>query len=75
MRCFHAHADVNPLVQLVQLAKEENVHMETVSLGQGQGLKAAGKVSAASNRGGWVFLQNCHLAASWMSSLDQIFRE
>ena len=68
-------ADVDPLVQLTQLAEKEGVSMETISLGQGQGAKATNKVSLAAERGEWVFLQNCHLAASWMTKLEEMFRE
>lgn len=29
-------------------------------------------IRAARQKGGWVLLQNCHLAASWMSELERI---
>ncbi len=66
---------MDPLVQLTQLAKKERVPLETVSLGQGQGAKAMVKVLLAAEKGNWVFLQNCHLASSWMDELDVMFRE
>jgi dynein heavy chain len=43
-----------------------------ISLGQGQGPKAAALISEAQASGSWVMLQNCHLAPSWMATLDQI---
>jgi dynein heavy chain, axonemal len=43
--------------------------IESISLGQGQGKKAAIMVNDNAQKGGWVLLQNCHLAVSWMPEL------
>ena len=43
-----------------------------MSLGQGQGPKAEKLLDAGMDRGMWVCLQNCHLAVSWMPTLDRI---
>ena len=48
---------------------------ESISLGQGQGPKAAKMIESGCNLGGWVLLANCHLAASWMASLEQIVEQ
>ena len=68
-------SDVDPTAHLLQLAEDHNQTLDTISLGQGQGEKAARSVSLASKRGRWVFLQNCHLAQSWMPQLETLIKE
>ena len=44
----------------------------SVSLGQGQGPIAERILKESMEKGSWVLLQNCHLAPSWMPSLERI---
>ena len=62
---------------LLALAKSaggdgNGVNMRVTSLGQGQGPIAEAHINSASMDGGWVCLQNCHLAVSWLPRLAQI---
>lgn len=45
---------------------------DSISLGQGQGPIAEGHIRTGTIEGRWVFLQNCHLATSWMVNMEQI---
>jgi len=65
----------DPMAAIVKLSEEVNARVESISLGQGQGIKAESmikKAQAAENQKIWVVLQNCHLAVSWMSALERI---
>jgi dynein heavy chain len=46
--------------------------MQLVALGQGQGPRAEAAIEAATESGGWVMLQNCHLGKSWLPRLETI---
>ncbi|KAJ8395762.1 hypothetical protein AAFF_G00029990 [Aldrovandia affinis] len=46
--------------------------MSAISLGQGQGPWAEAMMHKAMDQGNWVFFQNCHLAPSWMPSLERL---
>ncbi|XP_054012221.1 dynein axonemal heavy chain 6 [Hylaeus anthracinus] len=48
---------------------------DSISLGQGQGPVAEGHIRTGTMEGRWVFLQNCHLATSWMIRMEQIVLE
>ncbi|CAJ1435587.1 unnamed protein product [Effrenium voratum] len=71
---FVLSAGADPTDYLVKLARdfnyEERLHF--ISLGQGQGTKAENLIKMGQESGDWVCLQNCHLAASWMPTLERI---
>lgn len=59
----------DPFVSLNSFSQEKKKEMFSISLGQGQGPIAERLISENSQKGGWVVLQNCHLATSWMGTL------
>ena len=74
---FYSLTRSRPDGLLAQFAEDKNVakNLKSISLGQGQGVIAEKMISEALKVGHWVVLQNCHLAVSWMPSLDKICQE
>ncbi|XP_051777061.1 dynein axonemal heavy chain 1 [Erpetoichthys calabaricus] len=64
----------DPAADLYKFAEEMKFSkkMSAISLGQGQGPRAEFLMQSATELGKWVFFQNCHLAPSWMPSLERL---
>jgi len=66
----------DPTEMLLKFAREEKGYtserMHIVSLGQGQGPKAEKAIGISEKNGDWVYLQNCHLASTFMPKLEAI---
>jgi dynein heavy chain len=76
---FILSAGSDPVASLMKFASSKSVNMldrlHMISLGQGQGPIADELIKKASQTGDWVFLQNCHLSASWMNRLENLVKE
>ncbi|CUG87383.1 dynein heavy chain, putative [Bodo saltans] len=62
----------DPMNDLLKFAEQMRMSkkLDKVSLGQGQGRKAEELMHNGKEKGQWVLLQNCHLATSWMPTLE-----
>ena len=60
----------DPTSSIELLAKKSKKKMSVVSMGQGQEIIAQKLINDAMQTGGWVLLQNCHLAGKFMYDLE-----
>ena len=60
------------LLSLAESKGKSGSGLRIISLGQGQGPIAERAIDQSQRSGDWVCLQNCHLAVSWLSKLEQI---
>ena len=85
LACFKDSSILTPLVFVLSKGSDPTKELlgfaakmkmdkkiKMLSLGQGQGPKAIKMVEEGTQKGGWVFLQNCHLFISWLPELERI---
>ena len=60
----------DPTSSIQDLAKKQRVDLRIVSMGQGQEVIARKLASDLIHTGGWLLLQNCHLAGKFMDELE-----
>nr|KAG5711095.1 hypothetical protein BaRGS_004739 [Batillaria attramentaria] len=74
---FVLSTGTDPALALYKFAEEKkfNKKLNAISLGQGQGPLAEILMKGAMSEGRWVFFQNCHLAPSWMPSLESLVEQ
>ena len=65
----------DPFAALNKFGEDKGKEIQSISLGQGQGVMAERMMSEMMRTGGWVLLANCHVAVSWMPSLERILEQ
>jgi dynein heavy chain, axonemal len=72
--CFLLTPGTDPTITFSRFAERNGMATKTtmISLGQGQGSRAEAAVHKAMGGGQWVFLQNCHVYASWLPQLAHL---
>ncbi|XP_058967936.2 dynein axonemal heavy chain 6 [Pocillopora verrucosa] len=66
----------DPMNAFLRFARDMSYseRIQAISLGQGQGPVAEKMIANATKTGDWIFLQNCHLAASWMLAMETLIK-
>ncbi|MAD34110.1 MAG: hypothetical protein CMJ88_10175 [Planctomycetes bacterium] len=72
---FILSAGSDPMGAVLKASEAMKREVSYISLGQGQGPIAERMITKAKTDGSWVVLQNCHLAPSWMTTLEKITEE
>ncbi|XP_063217340.1 dynein axonemal heavy chain 1-like [Bacillus rossius redtenbacheri] len=69
---FVLSAGTDPAEDFYKFVEKMNFskRVKSISLGQGQGEKAAFLFTNAVENGNWIYFQNCHLSPSWMPELE-----
>lgn len=67
----------DPTASIMNFARDKEFEdrLKIISLGQGQGPSAAKMIDDGKKEGNWVFLQNCHLAKTFMPALELIIED
>ncbi|XP_071558453.1 dynein axonemal heavy chain 1 [Temnothorax nylanderi] len=62
----------DPAAELYKFADKLKMEgkLHSISLGQGQELRAQAMLKKSAEMGTWLFFQNCHLVSSWMPKLE-----
>ena len=74
LHCVHIFIIPTLPTPLLSTHSHPTHRIHAISLGQGQGPVAEKMISSAMKNGDWVFLQNCHLAASWMLRMESVVK-
>ena len=69
---FVLTAGSDPMAALLSFGETKKANVDSIALGQGQGPKAMVMMEHGKQKGLWVVLQNCHLAVSWMPTLERL---
>jgi dynein heavy chain len=68
---------IDPVSTIIEFSNIQGIsekNLKILSLGQGQGKLAEKLIEESVRDGGWVILQNCHLAVSWLGVLERILK-
>ena len=65
----------DPISSVLKFGELQKRVVDVISLGQGQGPIAERLIASARESGSWVVLQNCHLAPSWMPTMEKVLEE